>query len=61
MSRNSNLVLSGSDLVTAMELTGHKTLTVAKRYNIAELVRQRTALERLEAHRETLATRTRTS
>jgi integrase len=56
-----NLVLSGSDLVTAMELTGHKSLTVAKRYNIAELVRQRVALERLEAHRETLATRSRTS
>jgi len=43
---------------TAMELTGHKSLSVALRYQIADLARQKAGLERLEAHRRALGTRT---
>jgi len=52
-----NLVMAGVDLATAMALTGHRSLSVALRYNIADLARQRAGLERLEAHRKTLAAR----
>jgi len=43
---------AGVDLITAMELTGHKSLSVAQRYNIVEPQRMRLALQRVAAMRE---------
>lgn len=42
-----NLVMAGNDLVTAMHLTRHKSLSIAIRYNIQEPGRQRAGLARL--------------
>lgn len=44
-----DLVMAGVDLATAMELTGHKSLSVAIRYNIVDVARQRAALEKVAA------------
>jgi integrase len=42
---------AGLDLVTAMELTGHKSLSMAKRYNIVEQRRMRVGLAKVAALR----------
>jgi len=57
-SRYRELVMAGVDLATAMHLTGHKSLTMALRYNIQDLARQRSALQRQEAYQATLDPRT---
>jgi integrase len=43
---------AGVDLVTSMELTGHKSLSVARRYNVVEEKRMRRALEAVARFRE---------
>jgi len=53
-----NLVEGGMDLFTAMELTGHTSLSTAQRYNIVELARMRSALSRAAAS-DTYKARTR--
>lgn len=54
--RYRELVMSGVDLATAMHLTGHRSLSMALRYNIQDLARQRSALARQEAHQAALDT-----
>jgi hypothetical protein len=43
--------MAGVDLVTAMEMTGHTSLTIATRYQIVDLARQRAGIAKVEAHR----------
>jgi hypothetical protein len=43
---------AGVDLVTAMELTGRLSLSVAKRYNVVEQKRMRRALEAVARYRD---------
>lgn len=44
---------AGLDLVTAMELTGHKSLSIARRYNIVEQRRMRIGLAKVATLRTT--------
>jgi len=44
---------AGLDLVTAMELTGHKSLAIARRYNIVEQRRMRLGLAKVSELRAT--------
>ncbi len=51
-----DLVEGGMDYKSAMEVTGHKTMSVFQRYQIVDVRRTRVALETLDAHRAAQAT-----